>query len=43
MTPFPKRLGKPSEFAQVAREIIENPMLNGCTIRIDAAIGMSAK
>ena len=43
MMPFPKRLGDPSEFAMLARQIIENPMLNGETIRLDAAIRMAAK
>ncbi len=41
--PFPKRLGKPSEFAQLAGDIIKNPMLNGETIRLDGAIRMAAK
>ncbi|BBO74626.1 3-hydroxy-2-methylbutyryl-CoA dehydrogenase [Desulfosarcina widdelii] len=40
--PFPKRLGKPSEFAQLATQIIENPILNGETIRLDSAIRMGA-
>jgi len=43
MMPFPKRLRDPSEFAMLARHIIENPMLNGETIRLDAAIRMAAK
>ena len=43
MVPFPKRLGKPSEFARLARDIVENPMLNGETIRLDGAIRMAAK
>ena len=43
MTPFPRRLGKPSEFARLVREICENPMLNGCTIRLDGALRMSGK
>ena len=43
MMPFPKRLGNPSEFAMLAGHIIENPMLNGETIRLDAAIRMAAK
>ncbi len=43
MMPFPKRLGKPFEFARLAKEIVENPMLNGCTIRLDAALRMAAK
>lgn len=41
--PHPKRLGKPSEFAALARHIIENPMLNGETIRLDGAIRMAPK
>ena len=43
MVPFPNRLGKPSEFAILARHIIENPMLNGEVIRLDGAIRMQAK
>jgi NAD(P)-dependent dehydrogenase (short-subunit alcohol dehydrogenase family) len=43
MVPFPNRLGKPSEFAMLARHIVENPMLNGETIRLDGAIRMAAK
>ena len=38
--PFPKRLGRPEEFAHLARSIIENPMLNGLTIRLDGAVRM---
>ncbi|MDY6852304.1 MAG: SDR family NAD(P)-dependent oxidoreductase, partial [Thermodesulfobacteriota bacterium] len=41
--PFPKRLGKASEFAMLTRQIVENPMLNGNTIRIDGAIRMTAR
>ena len=43
MVPFPKRLGRPAEFARLARDIVENPMLNGETIRLDGAIRMAAK
>jgi NAD(P)-dependent dehydrogenase (short-subunit alcohol dehydrogenase family) len=43
MPPFPKRLGEPKEFAQLVQHIIENPMLNGEVIRLDAAIRMAAK
>jgi len=43
MVPFPQRLGKPSEFARLAEDIIKNPMLNGETIRLDGAIRMAAK
>ncbi|MGB5218255.1 MAG: 3-hydroxyacyl-CoA dehydrogenase [Smithella sp.] len=41
--PFPRRLGNPAEFAQMALHIIENKMLNGCCIRLDGALRMSAK
>jgi NAD(P)-dependent dehydrogenase (short-subunit alcohol dehydrogenase family) len=41
--PFPKRLGKPPEFAALACHIVENPMLNGETIRLDGAIRMQPK
>jgi len=43
MVPFPSRLGRPSEYAQLARQIIENPMLNGEVIRLDGAIRMAPK
>ncbi len=43
MTPFPKRLGRPSEYALLALQIIQNPMLNGEVIRLDGAIRMAAK
>jgi NAD(P)-dependent dehydrogenase (short-subunit alcohol dehydrogenase family) len=36
--PFPSRLGQPPEYAALAKHIIENPMLNGETIRLDGAI-----
>jgi NAD(P)-dependent dehydrogenase (short-subunit alcohol dehydrogenase family) len=39
---FPQRFGRPEEYAQLAQQIIENPMLNGCTIRLDGAIRMAA-
>jgi NAD(P)-dependent dehydrogenase (short-subunit alcohol dehydrogenase family) len=41
--PFPSRLGKPEEYAQLARQIVENEMLNGETIRLDGAIRMAPK
>jgi NAD(P)-dependent dehydrogenase (short-subunit alcohol dehydrogenase family) len=41
--PFPPRLGRPSEYAQLACHIAENPMLNGETIRLDGAIRMAPK
>jgi len=43
MVPFPSRLGKPAEFADLVRHIVENPYLNGEVIRIDGAIRMGAK
>lgn len=39
--PFPKRLGKPEEFASLAAHIIENTYLNGEVIRMDGAIRMA--
>jgi NAD(P)-dependent dehydrogenase (short-subunit alcohol dehydrogenase family) len=41
--PFPSRLGKPPEFAALARQIVENAMLNGETIRLDGALRMPPK
>lgn len=38
--PHPSRFGQPPEFALLAAQIIENPMLNGETIRLDGAIRM---
>jgi NAD(P)-dependent dehydrogenase (short-subunit alcohol dehydrogenase family) len=38
--PFPNRLGDPGEFAALARHVVENPMLNGETIRLDGALRM---
>ncbi len=43
MVPFPSRLGEPREYAQLARHIIENPMLNGEVIRLDGAIRMAPR
>jgi 3-hydroxyacyl-CoA dehydrogenase/3-hydroxy-2-methylbutyryl-CoA dehydrogenase len=43
MVPFPQRLGRPEEYAMLARHIIENPMLNGEVIRLDGAIRMAPK
>jgi NAD(P)-dependent dehydrogenase (short-subunit alcohol dehydrogenase family) len=43
MVPFPSRLGKPAEYAQLVRAIVENVMLNGETIRLDGAIRMQPK
>jgi len=41
--PFPPRLGHPSEFAQLVRQVVENPMLNGETIRLDGSIRMAPR
>lgn len=41
--PFPARLGKPAEYAALARHIIENPMLNGEVIRLDGAIRLAPR
>lgn len=41
--PFPSRLGKPAEFADMVAYIYSNPMLNGSTIRLDGAIRMQPK
>ncbi len=41
--PFPSRLGRPSEYAALARHIIENEMLNAETIRLDGAIRMAPR
>lgn len=41
--PYPHRLGLPHEFAALALHVVENTMLNGETIRLDAALRMPAK
>ena len=41
--PFPPRLGRPSEYAALAKHIIDNVMLNGEVIRLDGAIRMAPK
>lgn len=41
--PFPSRLGRPEEFAELVVAIQRNPMLNGETIRLDGAIRMQPK
>ncbi len=41
--PFPSRLGDPSEYANLAKHIVENQMLNGEVIRLDGAIRMSPR
>jgi NAD(P)-dependent dehydrogenase (short-subunit alcohol dehydrogenase family) len=41
--PHPHRLGDPEEYAQLVQAIVENPMLNGETIRLDGAIRMAPR
>ena len=41
--PFPARLGKPEEYAQMVKAILDNVMLNGETIRLDGAIRLQPK
>jgi NAD(P)-dependent dehydrogenase (short-subunit alcohol dehydrogenase family) len=41
--PHPSRLGRPEEYAALAAHIVENPMLNGETIRLDGAIRMAPR
>lgn len=40
--PFPQRLGKPDEYAQLIQQVVENPLLNGEVIRLDGALRMQA-
>ena len=40
---FPKRLGEAPEYALLAKQIVENPYLNGETIRLDGAIRMQPR
>ncbi len=42
-TLFPKRLGKPEEFAKLAMHVMENAMINGETIRLDGAVRLAPK
>lgn len=41
--PFPSRLGKAEEYAQLACHIVENSMLNGVCIRLDGAVRLAAR
>ncbi|GAB3680716.1 3-hydroxyacyl-CoA dehydrogenase [Saccharopolyspora tripterygii] len=41
--PHPSRLGDPTEYGSLVRHIVENPMLNGETIRLDGAIRMAPR
>jgi len=41
--PFPSRLGDPAEYARLVAAIVENPMLNGTSIRLDGALRLPPK
>jgi NAD(P)-dependent dehydrogenase (short-subunit alcohol dehydrogenase family) len=41
--PFPSRLGRPDEYAHLAKAIIENDMMNGFALRLDGAVRMAPK
>lgn len=41
--PFPKRFGRPEEYAALVLHICENPMLNGCVLRLDGALRMAPR
>ncbi len=43
MVPFPKRLGRPEEYASLALEICRNTMINGAVFRLDGAIRMQPR
>jgi NAD(P)-dependent dehydrogenase (short-subunit alcohol dehydrogenase family) len=40
---FPRRMGRPEEYARLALAIVDNPMLNGSTIRLDAGVRFAPK
>ena len=42
-TPFPRRFGRPAEFAALVAHVLENSMLNGEVIRLDGGLRMSAR
>jgi NAD(P)-dependent dehydrogenase (short-subunit alcohol dehydrogenase family) len=41
--PHPSRLGAPDEYGMLAVAVVENPMLNGETIRLDGALRMTPR
>jgi hypothetical protein len=41
--PFPKRLGRPEEYASLALEMIRNPYFNGEDVRLDGSIRMAPR
>lgn len=40
---FPKRAGRPDEFAEMVRHGVENAMLNGVVVRLDGAMRMPSR
>jgi NAD(P)-dependent dehydrogenase (short-subunit alcohol dehydrogenase family) len=42
-TPFPKRLGRPEEFAALVLHMVGNVMMNGETVRLDGAVRLAAR
>jgi hypothetical protein len=41
--PFPSRLGHPEEFGKLALHMVENPIMNGETVRLDSAVRLQPK
>lgn len=41
--PFPQRLGQPAEFGLLVQQMVQNPLLNGETVRLDCALRMAPK
>jgi NAD(P)-dependent dehydrogenase (short-subunit alcohol dehydrogenase family) len=41
--PFPRRLGRPEEYAELVAHLVANPMLNGEVVRIDGALRMAPR
>jgi NAD(P)-dependent dehydrogenase (short-subunit alcohol dehydrogenase family) len=41
--PFPRRFGRPEEFAALVLHVVGNPMLNGCVLRLDGALRMAPR
>jgi NAD(P)-dependent dehydrogenase (short-subunit alcohol dehydrogenase family) len=41
--PHPRRLGQPDEFARLAMHLLDNPMINGETVRLDGAVRMAPR
>ncbi|MBU1865553.1 MAG: SDR family oxidoreductase, partial [Actinobacteria bacterium] len=40
---FPKRLGRPDDFASLVQHLVENPLINGEIVRLDAAARMGPR